>query len=89
MSDLARIETERDLADTAARRAAAEGLTITAYISLLLRRGFERAPGEDSILVYDHVGDGSAFHIHREDGEDDDNSSRRVALHDSLFGRRD
>jgi hypothetical protein len=45
MSDLARIEIERDVAEAAARRAAEEGLTLTAYISLLLRRSFERLPG--------------------------------------------
>jgi hypothetical protein len=63
MGDLARIEIERDLAGAAARRAAEEGLTVTAYISLLLRRSFERAPGEESVLVYDHVGDDGEFHI--------------------------
>jgi hypothetical protein len=88
MSDLARIEIERDVADTAARRAAEEGLTVTAYISLLLRRSFERAPGEESVLVYDHVGDGGEFHIDRESDEDDDSHGRRSALYDSLFGRR-
>ena len=41
MSDLAQVEIERDVADAAARRAAEEGLTVTAYISLLLRRSFE------------------------------------------------
>ena len=89
MGDLARIEIERDVADTAARRAAEEGLTVTAYISLLLRRSFERAPGEESILVYDHVGDGGEFHIDRESDEDDDSHSRRSALYGRLFGRRD
>jgi hypothetical protein len=94
MSDLARIEIERDVADTAAHRAAEEGLTVTAYISLLLRRSFERAPGEESVLVYDHVlvrdhvGDGDEFHIDRESDEDDDSHSRRSALYESLFGRR-
>jgi hypothetical protein len=88
MSDLAKIEIERDVADTAARRAAEEGLTVTAYISLLLRRSFERVPGEESVLVYDHVGDGGEFHIARESDEDDDSYSRRSALYDSLFGRR-
>ena len=89
MSDLARIEIERDVADTAARRAAEEGLTVTAYISLLLRRNFERAPGEESVLVYDHVDHKGAFHIDRERDENDDAHNRRAALYDSLFGRRD
>jgi len=88
MSDLTRIEIERDVADTAARRAAKEGLTITAYISLPLRRSFERAPGEDSILVYDHVDDRGEFHVDREPDEDDESYHRRSALYASLFGRR-
>jgi hypothetical protein len=88
MSDLAQVEIERDVADAAARRAAEEGLTVTAYISLLLRRSFERAPGEDSVLVYDHVDDGGEFHIDRESSEDDESYRRRSAQYGSLFGRR-
>ena len=85
MGDLAQVEIERDVADAAARRAAEEGLTVTAYISLLLRRSFERGPGEESVLVYDHVDDGGDFHIDRESGE---SYRRRSALYGSLFGRR-
>ncbi len=88
MSDLAQIEIDRDVADAAARRAAEEGLTITAYISLLLRRSFERNPGEESILVYDHVQEGGEFQIDREADEDDESYARRAALYDHLFGRR-
>jgi hypothetical protein len=88
MGDLARIEIERDLADAAARRAAEEGLTVTEYISLLLRRSFERAPGEESVLVYDHVGDDGEFHIDREPDEGDESFGRRAALYHGLFGRR-
>ena len=88
MSDLAQIEIERDVADAAARRAAEEGLTVTAYISLLLRRSFERAPGEESVLVYDHVDDGGESHINREANEDAESYARRSALYGSLFGRR-
>ena len=87
MTDLARVEIERDVADAAARRAAAEGLTITAYISLLLRRSFERAPSEESVLVYDHVDDSGDFHIDREANEDDASYGRRNALYGTLFGR--
>jgi hypothetical protein len=87
MSDLAQVEIERDVADTAARRAAQEGLTVTAYISLLLRRTFERAPGEESLLVYDHVGDDGEFRIDREVNEDEESHSRRSALYGALFGR--
>jgi hypothetical protein len=89
MRDLARIEIERDVADAAARRAAEEGLTVTAFVSLLLRRSFERAPGEETILVYDHVGDSGEIHIDREDDEDDESYNRRSALYGSLFDRRD
>jgi hypothetical protein len=88
MGDLARIEIERDVADAAARRAAEEGLTVTAYVSLLLRRSFERAAGEDSVLAYDHIGREGALHIDREANEDDANYDRRSALYDGLFGRR-
>ncbi len=88
MSDLARIEIERDVADAAARRAAEEGLTVTAYISLLLRRSFERLPGEESVLVYDHVDKGGEFRVDREADEDDESYQRRSALYGGLFGRR-
>ncbi len=87
MSDLARVEIERDVADVAARRAAEEGLTVTAYISTLLRRTFERRPGEDSVLVYDHVDDAGEFQIDREPNEDDESYRARSALYGSLFGR--
>ena len=87
MSELARIEIERDVADTAARRAAEEGLTVAAYVSLLLRRSFERAAGEESVLVYDHV-DSGEFHIDREPDEDDESYNRRVALYHGVFGGR-
>jgi len=89
MTDLTRIDIERDVAEAAARRAAEEGVTVTAYISLLLRRSFERAPGEESVIVYDHVGEGDKFDIDREGGEDDESYSRRSSLYNSLFSRRD
>jgi hypothetical protein len=88
MGDLARVEIDQDVADTAARRAAEEGLTVTAYISLLLRRSFERAPGEESVIVYDHVGDGGEFRIDREPNEDDESYKSRSELYGSVFGRR-
>jgi hypothetical protein len=88
MSDLARIEIERDVAETAARRAAEEGLTVTAYISLLLRRSFERLPGEESVLAYDHVDKDAEFSVDREADENDESFERRSALYSSLFGRR-
>jgi len=88
MGDLAQIEIERDVAEAAARRAAEQGLTVTEYISLLLRRTFERAPGEQSVLVYDHVDDGGEFHIDREPNEDNESYRRRSELYGNLFGRR-
>ena len=88
MSDLARIEIERDVADAAARRAAEEGLTVTAYISLLLRRSFERLPGEESVLVYDHVDEDGELRVDREADEDDESYERRSALYADIFGRR-
>jgi hypothetical protein len=88
MSDLTRIEIEPDVAEMAARRAEEEGLTVTAYVSLLLRRSFERAPGEDSVLVYDHVADSGEFRIDREPNEDDESYRRRSALYGDVFGRR-
>jgi hypothetical protein len=87
MGDLARVEIDRDVADAAAERAAKEGLTVTAYISLLLRRSFERVPGEESVLVYDHVQDGGEFRVDREADEDDESYERRSVLYGSLFGR--
>ena len=60
MSDLARIEIERDVADAAECRAARVGLTVTAYVSQLLRRSFERTPGEERILAFDDI-DNSDF----------------------------
>jgi len=87
MSDLAQIEIERDVADTAARRAAAQGLTVTEYVSLLLRRSFERAPGEESVLVYDHVDERGDIRIDREPNEDDESYRQRSALYGNLFRR--
>jgi hypothetical protein len=62
---------------------------VTAYVSLLLRRSFERVPGEESVLVYDHVDDSGAVHIDREPDEDDESYNRRSALYGRLFDRHD
>ena len=86
MSDFAQIAIERDVVDTAAQRAAEQGLSVGEYISLLLRRSFERLPDEESVLVYDHVGQGEGFDLHREAG-DDEAYKRRAALYGNLFGR--
>ncbi len=88
MSNLIQIEIERDVADAAAGRASQEGLTVAQYISQLLRRTFERAPGEDSVLVYDHVDGSGEFQIEREPEDDEEGYRRRSALHGNLFGRR-
>jgi hypothetical protein len=87
VSDTAAVEIERDVMDVAARRAAEEGLTVSAYITLLLRRSFERAAGEESALVYDHVGNGGDVLIDREADEDDESYDRRTALYNDLFSR--
>jgi len=89
MGDLTQVEIERDVADAAARRAADEGLTVTAYISLLLRRSIERAPGVENVLVYDRVDGGGEVHIDRESGEDDEAHKHRSELYAGLFSRRD
>jgi hypothetical protein len=88
MSELARIEIDRDIADAATRRAAEQGLSLTEYISLLLRRSLERLPDEESLLVYDHVG-GDEFHIDRAPDEDDESYHRRVELFRDLLGHGD
>jgi len=88
MRVFAQVEIERDVADAAARRAAEQGLTVTEYISLLLRRSFERAPGEETVLAYDHVEAAGALQINREASEDDETHDRRAKLYDKLFGDR-
>lgn len=88
MNELTRIEIERDVVEAAARRAEQEGLTVTAYVSQLLRRSFERASGEESVLVYDHVDSAGEVHIDREPDEDDETYDRRSAHYGSLFDRR-
>lgn len=87
MSEMAAIEIERDVVEIAMQRAAEEGLSVAAYITQLLRRSFERAEGEESVIVYNHVGGGDELHIDREDDEDDESYNRRVALYDDLFRR--
>jgi len=87
MGEMARIELERELVEAAAERAAEQGLSVNAYVSLLLRRSFERAPGEESVLVYDHVDDGGAAVVDREAGETDASYERRSALYRGLFDR--
>jgi len=87
MGVLTKVEIEQDVAEAAELRAAAQGLTVSAYISQLLRRSFERAPGEESVLVYDHVDEPGAFQIDRDKGEDDESYHRRSALYDTLFRR--
>jgi hypothetical protein len=87
MSDLAQVEIERDVADAAARRAAEQGVTLAAYISSLLRRSFERASDEQSVLAYNHVDDVGDVVVDREANEDEESHRRRSALYGTLFGR--
>jgi hypothetical protein len=87
MSQLAAVEIERDVIDAAAKRAAEEGITVEAYITILLRRSLERGAGEESILVYDHLSDGEDAAIHREPDETDEAYNRRAALYNDLFRR--
>jgi hypothetical protein len=87
MGDLTRVEIERDVLEMAAQRAAEEGLSVSAYLSQLLRRNFERSPGEESILAYDHVDSNEGFNLDREPGEDDASYARRAAFYKNLFGR--
>ncbi len=44
-------------------------------------------PGEESVLVYDHVDGGAELHIDREPNEEDESYRRRLALYGSPFGR--
>jgi hypothetical protein len=88
MSGLARVELEQDVFDAATKRAAEEGLSVTSYVSRMLRRSFERAPGEETVLVYDHVETGGDAVIDRAAGETDESHERRSKLYDGLFGRR-
>jgi hypothetical protein len=87
MSDLAAVEIERDVVDAAAKRAAEEGLTVEAYITMLLRRNLERTAGEESILAYDHIRDGTASWINREADESDEAYNRRTSFYNDLFRR--
>jgi hypothetical protein len=87
MSETAAIEIERDVVDVAAQRAAEEGLSVAAYITQLLRRNFERASDEDSVLAYDHIGPGDDLQTDREPDEDDESYKRRTALYGDLFRR--
>ncbi len=87
MNDLTQVEIDRDVADAAAERAAKEGVTVTEYISLLLRRSFERVHGEESVLIYDHVDARGECQLDRDEGEDDESYARRSALYRGLFHR--
>lgn len=88
MSGLAQVELDRDIVDEAAERAAAQGLSVTAYLSLVLRRTFERQAGDESVLAYDHVDRPDGAPINREPDESDEDYARRSALYRSLFDRK-
>jgi hypothetical protein len=85
MGDLATINISRAAADAAAERAKQQGLTTEAYLSELVLRDVERAPGEKSILVYDHLVSGAEFVLDREEGETDEHYQARVSHFSKLF----
>lgn len=88
MTRLTSIELDQDVVDAASKRASEEGLSVTAYVSLLLRRAFERAPDEKSVLVYDHVQAGGDFALDPEAGETEESHRQRSLLFGGLFGRK-
>lgn len=85
MGDLATINISQAAADAAAERAKQQGLTTEAYLSELVFRDVERAPGEQSILAYDHLEPGADFVLNREDGETDEHYQARVSHFNKLF----
>jgi len=85
MSGVAKVELEQDLIDAAAERAAQEGMSVNSYVSLLLRRAFEREVGETSVLVYDHVDGEESPVVDRMAGEDEESYRRRSVLYTGLF----
>jgi hypothetical protein len=87
MNNVATIQIDRDVVDVAARRAAEEGLSTSDFITQLLRRSFERALGEESILVYDHSEGNEEFTLSREAGETEEEYNRRAAHFSGLFVR--
>jgi len=48
-------------------------------------RDVERAPGEKSILAYDHLEADSEFVMNREEGESDENYTARVSHFNKFF----
>jgi hypothetical protein len=86
MSDLATIEIERDLVEVASERAAKEGLSTAVFISLLLRRNFERQNSEETIIAYDHSA-GEDFVLSREPNESAEEHQERADHFGRLFGR--
>jgi hypothetical protein len=80
------IQLEEALVEDVRRRAEREGVTVTALVTDILRRMLERSPDEESILVYNHVGEGT-FVVDREPGEDEDSYRRRAALYRELLER--
>ena len=88
MNGLIRIEVEQDVFDAASERAADEGMSVTSYVSQVLRRAFERAPGEESILIYDRLPGGMSGAMDRVSSESDEDHKGRSALYDGLFGQR-
>jgi hypothetical protein len=85
MAELASIKIDRAVAAAAANRARQQGMTTEDYVSQLLLRDMERAPGEKSILAYDLAEPESEFVLDREDGESDESYDDRSSHVSKLF----
>jgi hypothetical protein len=86
VSQLATVEIEQDLLDAASEKAAQQGMSAGAFISLLLRRNFERVDREDTIIAYDHSS-GDHFALAREPNESERDYQDRADHFGRLFGR--
>jgi plasmid stability protein len=80
------IQLDDALVEAARKRAASEGVSVSALVTDVLMRALEREPSEDSIIVYDHLPPGN-LEINREPGEDDVAYAARLALYRELLGR--
>jgi hypothetical protein len=87
MGDLAQVEIERDVADAAAQRAAEQGLTVTAYISLLLRRSLNVFPVKEACLstITSTIAENSISNVSRTRATRVTNAA--PALYDTIFSR--
>jgi hypothetical protein len=84
MTDFATVNIDRAAAAAAAERARQQGLSTEEYLSDLVFRDTERAPGETSILVYDYLETEADFVLVRE-GESDESYAARASHFNKLF----